>query len=720
MEQEAPSFDYILQKLQQVEDLVRSHKHTGYDLSQKLRSTTISQVNIVNTSTLGDGVATSGTLTMRLAPNQGDVFIRAVIDAGDFDNVGLKTGFIFGLDDSDLAKAKFFFGSPTAYVKYDGATLSIAGTLTAGSINIPNTTTASSFHTDSSGNSWWGANIASGLANANASITAAGLATFKNILVTGGSITGSGIVAVQALNLANRGWTQTSIFTFSSATVVAWGAGTFLSADGTTTYSISAGNTGTMAAKTYIYLDALVSTTVYQTTTTAATAVGAGKVLIAVAQNAVGEATFTVLEGQGGQNIDAANIVANSITANELSTSITYAGQIIVSTSGAIRSGQTAYNTGTGWWIGSDVGTAKFSIGSPTGSRVTWDGTDLTIVGTQKVSALYTAVESISTGQACAVGLYTSNGGILYDTIASGTFSYTAVSVGGTYTTPTFAVANQTNRVMVIFLKNSYAGSGTALDGTQTASFNGSAATYLSTVSDASDSGNRESADLFILAAPAITTAGIAFTGLSSVANGSYSWVAYVAYNCKQTSIPHTSVIGSASRSNTGVGTNLSISVTSTVDGCLTVGRGGDQTLYHASLDGGDTGIMIPKGIYTMTKVVGVGNVTTGALVALEPVTAPTAAVVKASAKAPNVTDYWATSAYKSRSFIGFANEALTAGNIGAVVISGEATGLSSITMGEQYYLSDTYGSIQLTAGTNTRKVAIGTSTSKVLITNIW
>lgn len=56
------------------------------------------------------------------------------------------------------------------------------GTLEASSINIPNATTADSFHTDNQGNSWWGANVASGIANAVAYITKAGFAKFRSIL----------------------------------------------------------------------------------------------------------------------------------------------------------------------------------------------------------------------------------------------------------------------------------------------------------------------------------------------------------------------------------------------------------------------------------------------------------------------------------------------------------------------------------------------------------
>lgn len=238
---------------------------------------------------------------------------------------------------------------------------------------------------------WAGASFAS-RATAPFRVTESGVVAASSMTITGGSVATSvlsGTIGLTNLGLAIRGWSQTSAFSVTDADTVAWGSGTFTSADGGTVYSISAGNTGNMAAKTYIYLDTGVSTTVYQTTTTAATAVGAGKVLIAIAQNGTGEATFQVMSGQGGQNIDASSIVANSITANELSTSITYAGAIIIDTSGLIRSGQTNYNTGTGWWIGNDAGTPKFSIGDGTAANsLTWDGSTLTVGGLDITTAI--------------------------------------------------------------------------------------------------------------------------------------------------------------------------------------------------------------------------------------------------------------------------------------------------------------------------------------------
>lgn len=53
----------------------------------------------------------------------------------------------------------------------------------------------------------------------------------------------------------------------------------------------------------------------------------------------------------------------------------------------AIRSGQTDYNTGSGFWIGRKSGTTKFSFGDGTVAKsVTWDGSNLYIAGRQFVS----------------------------------------------------------------------------------------------------------------------------------------------------------------------------------------------------------------------------------------------------------------------------------------------------------------------------------------------
>jgi hypothetical protein len=56
-------------------------------------------------------------------------------------------------------------------------------------------------------------------------------------------------------------------------------------------------------------------------------------------------------------------------------------GGITLSGGGAVKGGQTDYNTGTGFFLGYSGGAYKFSIGNPSGNRVTWDGSSLTVVG---------------------------------------------------------------------------------------------------------------------------------------------------------------------------------------------------------------------------------------------------------------------------------------------------------------------------------------------------
>ena len=64
-------------------------------------------------------------------------------------------------------------------------------------------------------------------------------------------------------------------------------------------------------------------------------------------------------------------------------------GGITLSNGGAIKGGQTDYDTGTGFFLGysSDY---KFSIGNPSGSKLTWNGSDLSIRGTLEACSLRT------------------------------------------------------------------------------------------------------------------------------------------------------------------------------------------------------------------------------------------------------------------------------------------------------------------------------------------
>jgi hypothetical protein len=67
-----------------------------------------------------------------------------------------------------------------------------------------------------------------------------------------------------------------------------------------------------------------------------------------------------------------------------------------MSSTGAVRGGQTGYNTGIGWWLGHDAGAYKFSFGNPGGDHISFDGTNVSMTGTLNVANL--AAVNSSTG----------------------------------------------------------------------------------------------------------------------------------------------------------------------------------------------------------------------------------------------------------------------------------------------------------------------------------
>jgi hypothetical protein len=83
------------------------------------------------------------------------------------------------------------------------------------------------------------------------------------------------------------------------------------------------------------------------------------------------------------------------------------AGTIVLDSSGYIRGGQTAYATGTGFWLGYTGGAYKFSIGSST-NYVRWSGSGLSIRGTLNATDLTAGtldVARLSSGSIAAVKL---------------------------------------------------------------------------------------------------------------------------------------------------------------------------------------------------------------------------------------------------------------------------------------------------------------------------
>ena len=98
-----------------------------------------------------------------------------------------------------------------------------------------------------------------------------------------------------------------------------------------------------------------------------------------------------------------------------------------VSTTGSIRGGQTAYDTGTGFWMGYSSGAYKLSIGNASGARLEWTGTYLN---------LYSADIALYSG-AVQTGSIQSTGNLLLGTniTAAATTSFVHFATAQTYNT---------------------------------------------------------------------------------------------------------------------------------------------------------------------------------------------------------------------------------------------------------------------------------------------
>jgi hypothetical protein len=166
------------------------------------------------------------------------------------------------------------------------------------------------------------------------------------------------------VSISTNDWTYTGAWSVTDADTIAWASGTLKTSDGTS-YSITGANTGNMSAKTYIYFDLGTSATAFQTTTTATTAIGEGKILVAIAQNGTNEANFIVMNDKS-HNIDAANIVTGSITANEIAATTITAGKLTISQLSAITAdlGTITAGTVTGATLRTASSNPKFNITS--------------------------------------------------------------------------------------------------------------------------------------------------------------------------------------------------------------------------------------------------------------------------------------------------------------------------------------------------------------------
>ena len=336
--------------------------------------------------------------------------LPALIGHGKFSFSDTVAGFLMGLDTDKNYKWKI--GNATNSIDWSATNLgvlTIKGSVTATDGTIGGFVVGSDYIRDTANTfgmastvtggddvRFWAGDSFANRATAPFRVTEAGAVAASSFTMTGGSI--SGIVNSTATDISLLEKTHSITFSVTDADTIAWSSGTISFSNGRT-FTISAGNTGNMVALTYIYLDTGVSSTVLQTTTTYSTAIGANKSLIGVAQNNTVTAMFIpygagqpLIDGAniGALSIVAANIAASTITAGKLSVSqlsaisadmgaIT-AGSLTVGTSGFIKSGQSAYNTGAGYYLEYNGGTPRLSIGDGTATNsLTWDGTSLLV-----------------------------------------------------------------------------------------------------------------------------------------------------------------------------------------------------------------------------------------------------------------------------------------------------------------------------------------------------
>ena len=140
----------------------------------------------------------------------------------------------------------------------------------------------------------------------------------------------TGTITAGLLKTGGQAFSHNMTFSSTDADTVSWTSGTLKTADGTI-YSIDAGNTGNMSARTYIYLDKSVSETVLQTSTSYDAPLGDNRIPIATAQNGTGNAIFTVFQGGGGVFISGGMIAAHTITATQITAGTITASEITVS-----------------------------------------------------------------------------------------------------------------------------------------------------------------------------------------------------------------------------------------------------------------------------------------------------------------------------------------------------------------------------------------------------
>lgn len=276
------------------------------------------------------------------------------------------------------------------------------GGIIGGALDVPDTTSGSSFHVDKLGNIWSGSAT---MSTAPFSVTNAGVLTATSGTIGGWQIQPDLLRSATSGSRVelNEGKNRISIFDAVNEKVVMgyldglpkhdgtgnWGVGDYgfwalagdkLSIDGDGEYIN--GDWIIQHDAAYLINDALDNTIVRLGTDT-------------------GDKGLFIYDTSGNK---LAKYTSDEIFVGDATRYLKYdtfnglrikgeRAELNVGPAGYISGGMSSYNTleggyTGGFWMGADGGTYKLSLGSPTGDHLLWDGTDLTITGNFAVSTI--------------------------------------------------------------------------------------------------------------------------------------------------------------------------------------------------------------------------------------------------------------------------------------------------------------------------------------------
>jgi hypothetical protein len=323
----------------------------------------------------------------------------------------------------------------------------------------------------------------------------------------------------------------------------------------------------------------------------------------------------------------------------------------------------------------------------------------------------FTATENISSGQAVCSRYIQADGGIQIDT----TTVKTSASGGTTFSdTTNITVGSNNNRALVVFVSaQRTSGSHTGL----TVTINGSVATETILTANTGTNPNSLTIRGYVVFNPPTGVSTVLVEGTSNGNGWGVVTSIYSAYNVDTSGVDASSGQGIwtkiSSNSITQVTNGASIFSCNIDSGTLVSFATNAQSNtisqnavpYPTSGFSGTSPVSGSKAITTSSPVICITNI------ALKPVTPITYGGV-ALTTASNPTN--AVNLNKYDTFIGFATETKTSGQTINVRTIGNVTGLSGLSAGILYYLSNTAGAIATSAGTNSKKVGFSLSTTEL------